>query len=235
MVVGPGCVFMTDRGHDLAQTIDVSVGYSEGLEFNLRATKLLQVGFGSYRGIYWTGLKDGVLDVWQEERSELGIGPLYVHEYFRTEGSKLPDHAYPLYGDPGFREWAFDLTHLSDRDLWDIGLTTNIAILGIDLALRPAEIADFFTGFADYDLLQDDIMRPSVSTLLERLSSDDARLRAAAVRALRTRFGEKHGYRVYGASEEMPRFQVDAIRRWREALEARPVSSAGAEPTPASP
>ncbi len=221
---------MTDRGRDLAQTLDLSIGYSEGLEFNLRATKLLQVGFGSYRGIYWTGLKDGLLDVWQEERSELGIGPFYIHEYFRSEGSNLVDHAYPLYGDPGFREWTLDLTHLSDRGLLDLGITTNVAIVGVDFALRPAEFLDFLTGFANHDLLRDDVEGPSVEELLDRLASDDARVRAAAVRALRLRFDEEHGYRVYGAKDEMPRSQLEAIRRWRESL-----SSAGPAPSPASP
>ena len=214
----PACSYVKDRGLDLAQTVDVSVGASEGLGFNLRATKLVQLGLGGYRGLYWVGLKDGLLDVWQEERSEFGVGPFYVHEVFRGDGARLLDIRYPLFGDPGFRERAFDPTHLSDRGWFDVGATFNPVLFGLDVAVSPAELVDFLTGLATFDLLEDDVFTPTERTLSRRLAGEDARVRAAAARALRLRTGERHGYVLWSAPQHMPRSQITSIRRWRESL-----------------
>ncbi|MFG0320516.1 MAG: hypothetical protein ACF8XB_24810, partial [Planctomycetota bacterium JB042] len=216
--VAPGCAYVKDRGLDLAQTVDVAVGISEGLEFNLRATKFVQVGFGGYRGLYWAGLKDGLLDVWQEERSEFGVGPLYVHEVFRADGARLLDIRYPLFGDPGFREHAADVTHLSDRGTFDIGVTLNPVLFGVDVSISPVELVDFLAGIAQVDLLEDDVHVPAERDLVRRLSGEDARVRAAAARALRLRTGERFGYLLYAAPEQMPPSQIRSIRRWKEYL-----------------
>ena len=235
-----GCSYMADRGLDLAQTVDLSVGFSEGVDVNARVTKLAQIGFGSYRGSYWLGLKDGLLDVWQEERSELGIGPLYVHEVFRSKGSRLLDIRYPLFGDAGFREHCLDLTHLSDRGLLDVGVTLNAVFFGLDAAVKTTEIVDFVCGLFVFDLLQDDAYTPSEAELSQRLGGESARVRAAAARALRLRFGEQFGYGVYGAPEQMPSFQIQAVQRWRERLgtlatpvEASSDEAAAADTSPA--
>lgn len=219
-LAAPGCAYVKDRGLDLAQTVDVSVGVSEGLEFNLRATKFVQLGFGGYRGLYWAGVKDGLLDVWQEERSEFGVGPLYVHEVFRGDGDRLLDIRYPLFGDPGFREIAHDLTHVSDRGLLDVGFTLNPVLFGVDLAVSPVELGDFLAGVARFDPLRDDVHSPSERELVRRLSGDDARVRAAAARALRLRTGERFGYVLYAAPEQMPPSQIQSVRRWKEHLGA---------------
>jgi len=213
-----GCSYVADRGVDLAQVVDLSVGLSQGIDLNARATKLLQIGFGSYRGAYWAGLKDGLFDAWQEERSELGIGPFYVHEIFRSEGSRLLDIRYPLFGDAGFREHSLDLTHLSDRGLLDVGLTLNAVFFGLDGAFKTAEALDFLCGLFVFDLLQDDAFGPSSKVLSDRLGGDNARVRAAAARALRLRYGERFGYGLYSAPEQMPASQIQAVRRWRERL-----------------
>ena len=217
-LASPGCAYVKDRGLDLAQSLDVAVGASEGLGFNLRVTKLAQLGIGGYRGLYWVGLKDGLFDVWQEERSEFGIGPLYVHEVFRGDGARLVDIRYPLFGDPGFREHAFDPTHLSDRGWFDIGATFNPVLFGFDLAFSPVEFIDFLGGLATFDMLEDDVYVPTEAELSRRLAGGDARTRAAAARALRLRTGERHGYVIWSAQESMPRSQITAIRRWRERL-----------------
>ena len=218
LLPGGGCSYVADRGMDLAQVLDLSVGLSEGIDLNLRATKLVQIGFGSYRGLYWVGLKDGLLDVWQEERSELGIGPLYVHEVFRSQGSRLLDIRYPLFGDAGFREHSLDLTHLSDRGLLDVGLTLNAVFFGVDGAFKTAEALDFLCGLFVFDPLKDDAYTPSSRELSDRLGGENARVRAAAARALRLRYGERFGYGLYGAPEQMPVSQIQAVRRWRESL-----------------
>lgn len=217
----PGCSspFVADRARDLAQCIDASAGYSEGFAVNVRATKLAQVGLGGYRGVYWAGLKGGELDVWMEERAELGVGPLYMHEVFRSRGCRLLDIRHPLFGDAGWREHSWDLSHLTDRGLLDLGVTLNLVIVGLDLALKPAEVADLFAGFAGYDLLEDDVRGPTDDELLRRLSGDDARVRAAAARALQLRHGADHGYEIYSAPGHMTDAQMRSIDWWRDRLE----------------
>jgi hypothetical protein len=225
LAFAPGCAYVQDRGLDLAQVVDASMGVSEGFEANLRATKALQVGFGGYRGIAWFGLKDGVLDLWQEERTELGIGPLYVHEVFRSEGRRVLDIQHPLFGDPGWRDASFDLSHLTDRGLFDIGLTVNVIFLGVDLAASPAELVDFVAGLTTFDVLEDDVYSPSTRQLEQRLSGENARVRSAAARALHLRFGEDFGYAQYTAPDQMPAWQILAIRRWREYLEGAEIEA----------
>lgn len=213
--------FVADRAHDLLDTANISIGYSEGFAVNLRATKIAQIGLGGYRGVFWAGLRSGELDVWMEERMELGVGPLYIHEVFRSRGHRLSDIRHPLFGDPGFREHSWDLSHLTDRGWTDVGFTANLVFLGIDMALRPAEILDLIAGFAGMDPLEDDAFGPDEQTLLDRLHGEDARVRAAAARALRRRFGHDFGYAVYTVPRHMTDEQLEAQRRWREALSPR--------------
>lgn len=220
--LAPACAYVKDRGLDLAQVADFSLGLSEGMDANLRVTKVAQVGVGSYRGIYWVGLKDGLVDVWEEERTELGFGPLYVHEVFRSRGCNLADIEHPLFGDPGFREHSFDLTHLTDRGWLDVGATLNLVFFGGDAAFKTAEAADFLTGVLGYDLLEDDVFVPAKDALVRRISGEDARVRAAAARALELRYGEDFDYALYTVPGQMPPQQIQAVRRWREYLEDAP-------------
>ena len=53
-----GCTYFQDRLKDASEIVEVGVGFSMGLDLNVRATKAVQVGFGSYSG-YWAGLKEG--------------------------------------------------------------------------------------------------------------------------------------------------------------------------------
>jgi hypothetical protein len=215
-----GCgSFGKDRALDFAQSFDLAAGWSEGLDVNVRATKYVQAGIGAYRGVYWAGLKDGVFDVWMEERSELGVGPLYQHEVFRSHGKKLLDIDHPLFGDPGFRERSWDLRHMTDRGRFDFGATANVALFGIDVAFKAEEFGDFLAGWCGYDPLGDDVHAPEVDTILGRFRSEDARERAAAARALLLRTGEAYGYAIYTAPAELPRKQAEAIRQASEAAQ----------------
>lgn len=231
-----GCgTFGKDRALDFAQTFDLAAGWSEGLDVNVRATKYLQVGLGAYRGMYWAGLKDGVFDVWEEERSELGLGPIYLHEVFRARGEKLLDIDHPLFGDPGFRERSWDLVHLTDRGVWDFGATANVALVGIDVAFKGDEFFDFVAGCCGFDPLGDDVHTPAIEEILSRIVSDDASMRATGARALRLRGGEVFGYAIYTAPREYPYRQQDAVRRIREAIVGRESSEGNAPEQPPSP
>jgi len=222
----PACVNLSDRGHDAAQVFDVAGGLSEGVSLNLRATKAAQVGFGGYRGLYWAGLKNGTLDVWQEERTELGISALYMLELFRADGDVLLDIRSPLYGDPGFREVSWDVTHVTDRGVFDVGLTINALFVGVDIAVKPAELVDFGAGWFGADILQDDLHAPTDEELLQRVAGDDVRVRSNAIRALRHRHHEKFGYKSYTAKDQMPAYQIRAMERWREFLDVNKADEA---------
>lgn len=224
-----GCgSFGKDRALDFAQSFEFGAGWSEGLEVNLRATKVAQAGIGAYRGIYWAGLKDGVFDVWMEERSELGIGPLYIHEVFRSDTHDLLGIQHPLFGDPGFREHSWDVKHLTDRDWFDFGATVNVALVGFNVAFKGAEFADFMGGWFGYDMLEDDVHTRETHDLLNQVGADDARVRAAAARAILLREGDDFGYAIYTAPRELPPQQRMAIDRMREEL------SGAAPPAPDS-
>ncbi len=227
-----GCAYVADRGLDLAQVANLSLGLSEGVDLSVRVTKVAQAGVGSYRGLFWFGLKDGLFDAWEEERSEFGVGPLYIHEVFRDRGARLLAIRYPLFADPGFREYALDVTHLSDRGWFGVGATVNFIFLGLDVSFELAELADFFAGLGGSDLLDDDVHTPSPEALCYRLSGEDARVRAAAARALRLRYGEDFGYVIYSAPDQKPAWQIAAIDRWREFLGFAP-ARASREPVEA--
>ncbi len=214
-----GCgSFGKDRALDFAQTFDVAGGFSEGLDLNLRATKAVQIGLGGYRGVHWYGLKDGVFDDWMEERSELGIGPFYQLEVFRDRGSKLLDIEHPLFGDAGFRERSWDIQHYTDRGWFDFGITMNAALIGVDFAFKGEEFADFCAGFFGKDFLNDDVYEPDLDTIVNRMNSDDARIRAGGARALLLRTGDDYGYAIYTAPLEFPLRQQMAVKKIREEL-----------------
>ncbi len=216
-----GCGYAQDRVADALDVVDLSAGLSEGFAVNVRATKLLQIGLGGYRGLAWAGLADGAFGVWQEERSEFGVGPLYTHEVFRWDTSRVLPIRFPLYGDPGFREIPWDLDHLSDRGFWDFGATLNVVFLGFNAAVSPVEFVDWLGGFAGLDLLGDDAYALSPEELARRLRSESAPERAAAIRALRRRFGISFGYPLYGAPGEFPVWQRRAVERWERFLQGR--------------
>lgn len=230
-----GCGYAKDRAADALDVVDLSAGISEGFAVNVRATKLLQIGMGGYRGLAWAGLADGAFDVWQEERSEFGLGPLYVHEVFRWDTSRVLPIRFPLYGDPGFREIPWDLEHLSDRGWFDVGATLNVVFLGLNAAVSPVEFVDWMVGFAGLDLLGDDAYARPPDELVRRLHGESASERAAAIRALRRRFGVSFGYPLYGAPREYPVWQRRAVERWERFLEARTEERSGESSATAAP
>ena len=128
-----GCsAYVGDRLKDASEIIDVGLGLSVGLEANARATKMFQLGIGSYSGD-WMGLKEGRLALWREERSELGIAPLYFHEVFRTSDTLL-DIRHPLILDPGYGPYLNDLGLMTDRGFFEVGGTVNFIVAGMDTA-----------------------------------------------------------------------------------------------------
>lgn len=216
-----GCGYVKDRLKDASEMLELAGGISVGMEVNARATKVFQTGFGSYDGD-WAGLREGLFASWEEQRVEMGISPFFYHEVFR-ESDTLLNIQHPLFGDPGFSVYMNDFNLFTDRGFFEVGLTANLIVLGLDVAVEGAEIADFLFGWFGWDLLHDDCYSRTLEELVIQARSVDPYRRAAAVRGLRRRTGFQFGYVINSAPEEHSRDQVEAWRLWRKWLENRDV------------
>lgn len=217
-----GCSYFKDRVKDASEMYEFGVGFSIGLETNLRATKLFQVGFGSYGG-HWAGLREGRFATWAEERVEMGFSPLYFHELNRRSKTLL-DIRHPLPYESGYGTYMNDLFLLTDRGFFNIGFTLNLLAVGLDMGFECAEIADFLIGWFGFDILSDDAFSRSLDELVVQAQSRSAHRRAAAVRALRLRTGEQFDYVIITARDEHSRDQIDVRKRWKEWLSGQEMS-----------
>ncbi|MBU0754447.1 MAG: hypothetical protein KJ645_04865 [Planctomycetes bacterium] len=208
----PGCGYFKDRVKDASEMFEFGMGISMGLDANLRATKLAQVGVGSYAG-HWIGLREGRFAYWVEDRVDMGLSPLYFHEVYRRSDTLL-DIRHPLPSEDGYDSYMNDLFLLTDRGFFEIGFTFNLIFLGVDAAFEGAEIFDFITGFFGFDPLADDAFAPSLDELVNQVQSRSAWRRAAAVRALRLRTGQDFGYKMVTSRDEHPRDQIEAWKCW---------------------
>lgn len=198
---------------------EAAVGLSIGVEVNVRATKVVQVGFGSYSGD-WIGLREGRLAYWREGRIEMGLTPFYYHELNRKSDT-LVDIRHPRFGEAGYGVYMNDFHIITDRGFFELGITANLVAIGVDLALEGAEVFDFLTGWFGLDVLEDDCFSPSLEELVSQVQSADPRLRFAAVRGLRLRTNRRFGYVVITAKDEHSDEQMDAWRRWKQWLANR--------------
>jgi hypothetical protein len=220
-----GCAgYLQDRLKDASEIVELGVGYSKGLTLNLRATKLAQVGVGSYSGD-WAGLREGCLCTWSEERTEFGLTPFLYHEVFR-KSDRLVDIRHPLMWDPGYETFLNDLFLVTDRGFFEVGVTANIVVFGVDAAVELAEVADFLTGLVGIDLLEDDAYDLPPEKLVKRLQSRNAWRRYAAVRALRRVAGRDadgdrvdFGYVLFTVADEHTEAQIQCWRLWKAWLE----------------
>ena len=212
-----GCAgYLKDRLKDASEMLDASVGISVGVDANVRATKILQAGFGSYSGD-WVGLKEGTPAHWREMRAEMGISPFYYHELQR-KSPILVDIRHPQFGEAGYAAYLNDFHSLTDRSFFELGITFNLIAIGGDLALDGAEVIDFLSGWFGLDVLGDDCHSRPLGDLVNRVQSADPAQRFTAVRGLRWRTGERFGYVVITSKDEHTEDQIDAWRRWKQWL-----------------
>lgn len=212
-----GCAgYLKDRLKDASEMVEASVGLSIGVEINFRATKVLQVGFGSYTGD-WIGLKEGMPAHWREGRAEMGLSPFYYHE-LRRESPILVDVRSPMFGEAGYNIYLNDFYAITDRGFFELGITANLIAVGLDFAVEGAEIFDFLAGWFWLDVLKDDCYSRTLDELVDQVQSSDPLWRFAAVRGLRRRTGEDMGYVVITSKDEHSEDQIDAWRRWKQWL-----------------
>jgi hypothetical protein len=128
----------------------------EGLLFNVRATKVLQVGAGAIDGEKF-GFKGRELGYWHEWRGEFGVSLVYINtarktplianeflfdEYKRTRHKQKED---------------IDLYRNDDRHWADFGFTVHLGFIGLDWdVFRTKEFFDFLVGIVTLDITKDD-------------------------------------------------------------------------------
>lgn len=213
-----GCAgYFRDRLKDASEMFECGAGYSMGVTVNARVTKLVQAGVGGYTG-EWAGLREGSFATWSEERTEFGVTPFYYHEVFRKSDGLIDIH-HPLLWDAGHEQFLNDLFLITDRGFFEVGLTVNTILVGIDISVELAEVADFVTGLVGIDILSDDAYGVSTDTLLKRLQSRSAWKRYAAARALRSATGLDFGYALFTVRDEHTEDQIQTRRLWKKALQ----------------
>lgn len=217
--------YFADRWRDFSQILAADAGTTTGFQAYFGMSHLLQAGWGSYAGGR-TGLRDGRTGSWIEERSELGLGPLYLHEVdWEDRSESLVGHQHARYHEEGFVEfpWEFGET-ITDRDPGDLGIAANAGFFGVSIAFKSLEFCDFLTGLFGWDLLEDDLGAKGETLLLEELCSLDPKTRLRAARNLAHLTGKTHGYRSYSSPNVLSREQKRAIA---ESAAARSPSGGG--------
>jgi hypothetical protein len=143
-------VWFVDRFNDLFDVVQVDLSIGAGLGYgallNAHVTDFGQVGAGWFEGTK-VGLKERAFGVWEEKRTEYGLGPFYHYEVARTPvfgTTRAFDHAYDYTGwsimeDPAWKE---DETHWSD-----VGAAAHFLVLGAEVNVGVFEAFDFVFGF----------------------------------------------------------------------------------------
>ncbi|HET6205049.1 MAG TPA: hypothetical protein VFI25_19830 [Planctomycetota bacterium] len=240
LALAPGCgtTWLADRARDFGQILDLDLSAGPGLRAYAGASHVAEVGWGSTSALH-AGLRDGFAGSWREERSELGIGPLFLHEVDIREGSHgIVGHRTARFGEPGFDSHPFEWETTTDRRPLDLGLGAHL-YFGASLELRLFELADFLAGLFGLDLAGDDVAGRTVEDLLPGLDSKDARVRRNADRALRILTGLPSSYRTYSDPSVLTAEQREAIAAWKARLDGRgtappPGEAAPRESRPAS-
>ncbi|MBO7742521.1 MAG: exosortase system-associated protein, TIGR04073 family [Victivallales bacterium] len=91
------------------------------------------------------------------------IPPFWLVDYYEHNQNAFVFHggAYatasfgPWRAETGADDPELDNKHFQ-REKWDVRAQANLFLVNLYLAVRPLEIADFFTGIAGYDLTLDD-------------------------------------------------------------------------------
>ncbi|MGH7151383.1 MAG: hypothetical protein ACREIU_11830 [Planctomycetota bacterium] len=218
----PGCgaTWLGDRARDFGQILDADLSLGPGVRGYAGASPLAEVGLGSTNARH-AGLRDGFLGTWTEERSELGVGPLFLHEVELRDASRsIVGHRTARFGEPGFDPDPFEWETATDRRWLDVGIGGHL-YLGASVEIRLFELLDFAGGLLGLDLAGDDVAGRTVEYLVEDLGSTDARVRRNADRALRIATGLASPYRTYSDASTVTPEQRQAIEGWRRWLEER--------------
>ncbi len=233
-----GSTWLGDRARDFGQILDADLSAGPGVRVYAGASHLAEVGLGSSDNRH-AGLRDGFFGTWTEARSELGAGPLFLHEVDIGDASRpIVGHRTARFGEPGFDPHPFEWETTTDRRWLDVGIGGHL-LLGASVEIRLFELLDFAGGLFGLDPAGDDVSGRTPDDLLEDLASPDARVRRNADRALRIVTGLASPYRTCSDASTLTAEQREAIEGWRDRLGRRkeppPVPSSAPSASPPAP
>ena len=238
-LLAPGCAsanWLGDRARDFAQIFDADVSVGTGIRAYAGVSHVAQFGLGWTKGTH-AGLRDGTPASWQEERSELGLGPFFLDEVDLSGGSALlVGHRTARFGETGYVEHPLEISSATatDRRPLDVGVGFHLLFFGASVEFRAAEFLDFLGGLVGLDPSADDLSGRTLPDLLVDLESADPIRRRNADRALRLLSGRDSPYRTYSAPDVVTAEQREAVEIWRRYLEERGLGPAQkAETAPA--
>ncbi|MFW6163801.1 MAG: hypothetical protein ACODAJ_13610 [Planctomycetota bacterium] len=141
--------YLPSRALDLVDCIGLELGIGRGGHVNVRATRLLQVGYG-YAESTRIGLESRHPGVVEEELRERAAGWWWLFELQRQ----------PIRGG-GARldicEADVASRYIKEVDPAGIGVSLFAGVVGVSVELKTHEVLDFIKGFATIDSIEDDL------------------------------------------------------------------------------
>ena len=156
-----GCqsTYFYDRGQDFVDVWRLGLTYGPGALVNVRATKLLQVGFGGV-DVFKMGMKGRAYGFWREFRGEGGVSLVYFTHYdkdFISGNSLLREEMAIPQPDAGEEVLADVDPFYGDRNFLEVGFTLHVFFVGVEFALDLYSLLDFLGGWLLLDPQQDDL------------------------------------------------------------------------------
>jgi hypothetical protein len=148
-------LYLPNRIVDLTDIFSISLGFGPVVRAEARVTRYCDIGAGigisakiikganrQYGGGLQNGWDASFLCIAAED-TELESGSRWLKSYW-YHSSGIPSPSEKIYN-----------FYTGERDFWEIGVN-GAALVELDAALHPVEIADFITGWFFIDLKGDD-------------------------------------------------------------------------------
>ena len=160
--LGSAANYLANRALDFADIFKVNLGIGFGINANVRATQIIQVG-GFYTGATKVGIAGRHVGVWNENSLEFGL-PLIFYgrdvEIIPGAGNIPPARSYRQqvlwkFEDEEMKEGeTYDANY--DRHFFELGVSVQALFPAFEFGIRLKELADFLVGFTTIDLCGDD-------------------------------------------------------------------------------
>jgi len=142
-------LYLPSRMLDMVDCLGFEVAAGEGLHANVRATRLLQLGYGRQESTR-AGLNSRHIGIVDEELKEKALGWWW----------ELDLRRYNLRGTSAnldISEADVRARYYKEADRTGVGISVFVGIFGVSAELRPRELLDLIQGFATLDPLEDEL------------------------------------------------------------------------------
>jgi hypothetical protein len=174
-----GCNYMTQRGKDALEMIDVGLTVSAKPGFAFYPGDYFNytpIGYSSVDGWYlgWAHAQAGCLRfkdeswgllLWGSEHLRIGeFNPNDPHLFDQAKLRELKEAGQPIPTEsPQYNVGAVSMSKYGNKGPWPSFVSCrrnfHFGFIGIHASMHPADIADFFLGWTTYDLMDDDNVR----------------------------------------------------------------------------